>query len=100
MNKVVVDCSTGEQMLVPMTAQESRSRKREMKIYSSEERVRAEAAQQALQQRKEDAVLNLNNNAFRDTKAQRDALARLIGVQPLSISPSQDATPDDIIFVE
>ena len=52
--------------------------------------------QAAALQRATDAATLLNAPAVRDTQAHRDAFARLIGVQPLTIPLTQDATAADI----
>jgi len=55
------------------------------------------AAAGAARQRAQDAATLLNAPAVRDTQTHRDAFARLIGVQPLTISLGQDAQPTDIL---
>jgi hypothetical protein len=50
----------------------------------------------AVAQQLEDAAVLLNDTVVRDSQAHRDAFARLIHVQPLSIPLDQDATAADI----
>lgn len=51
----------------------------------------------AILQRATDAATLLNSAAVRDTQLHRDAFARLIQVQPLTIPLEQDATLADIV---
>jgi hypothetical protein len=64
LNKIVVDCSTGEQTIVPLTAEEIAQRELDAQAY---------AAQQAIQEAEEAAKAEAKASAEAKLKALSDA---------------------------
>lgn len=93
--KVVIGCATGQAEFVDMTPVEQASYAAQQQAATQTQ----EAQRQAATQRATDAATLLNAATVRDTQEHRDAFARLIGVQPLTIPLTQDATALDIVLL-